>query len=410
MHCKSWLAVVILLSTAASAFYPIDLTKDVGNSVGSAKNSKRFYPATTETLGNEGGPSQPLRLDIRKRWIPKVKRTNNFNVVLASQPDMPDGLAISQDGQDFSYISSIKFGSAGKELWMLIDSGAANTWVMGSDCTTDACQAHDTFGKADSKTLNISTDQWGVSYGTGTVGGFVASDSVAFANFKVQLGFGLAKNASSDFLSYPMDGILGLGRPDSNKLGTPGIMTVLENQKLIKNNLYGVHLQRAADGAMDGQITFGEVDSSKFSGDLSWTKSVSSDGIWEIPVDDAGVGGTKAGFKGKTAIIDTGTSYILMPPDDAKKLHALFQGSTGSGENYLIPCSSTADLQYTFSGVTYNVSSKDYLGKPDSTGKMCASNIVGHQAFGDNTWLIGDVFLKNVYSVFDFDKDRIGKL
>ena len=295
-------------------------------------------------------------------------------------------------------------------MWMLIDSGSANTWVFGSDCTTQACTKHDTFGEGDSDTLNITTNPWSVSYGTGNVAGIVASDKFAFAGYEVELGFGLALNASNDFVNYPMDGILGLGRASSNRLGTPTLMDVLTSEKLLKENVFGIHLSRSADGATDGQITFGGSDATKFDGDLSYTNSVSTDGLWEIPADEVAADGQSTGLAGKTAIIDTGTSYILMPPNDAKALHAKLPGSSNSGESYTIPCDTKLPIQFTFSGVTYDVLAKDYVGKPDNTGKACASNIIGHQSFGPDTWLLGDVFLKNVYTEFDFDKDRIGIL
>lgn len=293
---------------------------------------------------------------------------------------------------------------------MLIDSGSANTWVFGTDCTGQACSKHDTFGPSDSDTLNITSREWSVTYGTGEVGGVVASDTFALAGYKVEIGFGLASNASNDFSTYPMDGILGLGRDSSNRLGTPTLMEIMASQKLLKANLFGVHLSRSGDGTNDGQITFGALDSSKFSGDISYTDGVSADGLWEIPVDGAGVDGQSLGLTGKTAIIDTGTSYILMPPMDAQALHAKLPGSAKSGEAFTLPCDTNLPVQFTFSGVTYDVSPKDYVGKPDKTGKTCASNIVGHQSFGPDAWLLGDVFLKNVYTVFDFDKDRIGML
>jgi cathepsin D len=336
------------------------------------------------------------------------KRDNKYPVSMASPPTLPNSMAINQDGQDYSYFSSIKIGSEGKEMWMLIDSGSANTWVFGSDCSTQACTKHDTFGKDDSDTLNITSNRWSVSYGTGDVAGVVASDKIAFAEYEVELGFGLASNASDDFTTYPMDGILGLGRASSTKLGTPTLMEIMATQKLLKANLFGVHLSRSADGATDGQITFGVPDTSKYSGDLTYTNSISTDGLWEIAADGASVDGQDLGMTGKTAIIDTGTSYILMPPADAKALHAKLPGSSNSGESFTVPCDTRLPIQFTFSGVTYDVLPADYVGQPDKTGKTCASNIVGHQSFGKDTWLLGDVFLKNVYTVFDFDKDRIG--
>jgi cathepsin D len=340
-----------------------------------------------------------------------AKRGNNYPVVLASPPDMPNAMAIDEDGQDLSYFSKVKFGSKGTNMWMLLDTGAANTWVMGSNCTTSACLAHDTFGSQDSSTLHVTTTPWSVSYGTGTVQGVTASDTVAFANYSIEMGFGSATVTSNNFNNYPMDGILGLGRAASNEIGTPTVMQVLDDNNLLQANILGIHLQRNSDGAKDGQITFGGVDHSKYQGSLSYTATVAVDStLWEIPVDDLAVSGTSCKLTGKSAIIDTGTSYILMPPADAQTLHAQIPGSTNTGgsPNYMIPCSSVATVQFTFSGVTYGIHPKDYMGKADSTGNMCSSNIIGQQAYSANQWILGDVFLKNVYTVFDFDKDRIG--
>ena len=319
---------------------------------------------------------------------------------------MVNAMAIDEDGQDYSYFSTMKFGSTQTPMYMLIDTGSANTWVMGTECTSSSCQSHNLFGPPDSTTLNVTKDAWSVTYGTGTVEGVTASDTVAFANYSIELGFGLASTASDDFSSYPMDGILGLGLPSSDIINTPTIMQVLSSHNDLASNIVGIHLQRNSDGAKDGQITFGGVDKTKFSGDLSYTKALAGAGDWEIPVGNSAVNGISTNLTGKTAIIDTGTSYILMPPNDAQALHSLIPGSVENGEYYSIPCDATAVVQYTFSGVVYEVTSKDYLGKP--SGNLCTSNIIGHQAFGPDQWILGDVFLKNVYAVFDYDKLQVG--
>lgn len=315
-------------------------------------------------------------------------------------------MAINQDGSDFTYFSTMRFGTPGRDMYMLLDTGSADTWAMGDSCQSPACRIHNTLGQEDSNTLQITSAPWSMSYGTGQVQGFLANDQLSFANYSVHVSFGLANTASDDFLNYVLDGILGLGRPASDTLGTQTIMETLDEQAGLSQNLVGVHLQRSFDGTRDGQITFGGYDSSKFDNNLSFTKTANDRG-WEIPVDDAGFDNKAVGFaRGKTAFIDTGTSYILLPPADAKSLHALIPGATNNGEIYLVPCTTTATVYISFSGVKYAISPKDYVGR--GNGNVCNSNIIGHQAYGPNQWILGAVFLKNVYSVFDFDHGQIG--
>lgn len=338
-----------------------------------------------------------------------IQRDNKYPIVTAAQPKQTGSMAIDQDGTDFSYFSRVKFGAGGKIIYMLIDTGAASTWIMGSDCTSNPCASHNTFGARDSSTLKITDSKFNLTYGTGTVTGLIANDSVSIAGFTIPLSFGLANNVSDDFSGYPMDGILGLGRSGLKVMDSPTAMESIENAKILPANVIGIHLQRNLDGYTDGEINFGSPDTTRYTGDLSYTPTTPGNALWEVPVDDAVVDGIACNFSGKMGIIDTGTSFVILPPEDAQRLHGLIPQSQQVGEIFNIPCSSTASVQIRISGVSYSITSKDYIGNPIEGGALCSSNIIGRQTFGPDQWLLGDVFLKNVYTIFDFDQNRIGR-
>lgn len=94
-----------------------------------------------------------LRMPIRRTL---VKRDNRFNVISATPPSQTDSTGVHQDGSDFSYFSNFRFGTSEEDYNMLIDSGASNTWVMSSECSTEACGAHDLFGSEESTSLTVS--------------------------------------------------------------------------------------------------------------------------------------------------------------------------------------------------------------------------------------------------------------
>ncbi len=368
-----------------------------------------------------------IRMPIRRT---PVKRDNTFNVISAEPPSQTDSIGVHQDGSDFSYFSNFRFGTSEEDYHMLIDSGASNTWVMSSECSTDACGAHDLFGSEDSTSLTVSgrftlvvvcalhcthliflqasNDPFNMTYGTGSVDGILAEDEIRFGDFSVPMTFGLATNVSIEFLSYPMDGILGLGRPGVTSVGTSALLEVMVEANVIAAKVFGLHLSRTADGLNDGELNFGIPNPERYDGELSYTSALEDTGFWEIPIDDAGVDGNALSLTGRTAIIDSGTSFVLMPPSDAQQMHSLIPGAAQNGEQFTVPCSSRQSMQITFSGVTFDISYKDYVGRETGDGQACFSNVVGRQTFGDTQWLVGDVFLKNVYAVFDLDQNRVG--
>ena len=299
-------------------------------------------------------------------------------------------------------------GSNDTPMEMLLDTGAGNSWVMGSMCTSVPCTEHSTFGPDDSQTYTpLDGDSFSVQYGTGDVSGTLANDTISFAGLKLEMTLGIANITSSDFSSYPMDGILGLSQLQAN--GQPNFIQTLVAAQLLQSNVFGISISRSRDGPNTGEINFGAPDTTRYSGSLSYTPVASNgESDWAIPMDSIGWAGQDSGLTGRTAYLDTGTSFIFCPADDAKALHSLIPGSDlqSDGVTYHVPCTTTDAVTVAFSGVTYNISSEDWIG-PNVNG-VCTSNIYGQPVVNDG-WLLGDTFLKNVYALFDIDQNRVGK-
>ncbi|RCI13195.1 hypothetical protein L249_0364 [Ophiocordyceps polyrhachis-furcata BCC 54312] len=333
-----------------------------------------------------------------------VKRDNRYNIQKAVDPNKPLTAGINQDGTDFAYFVRVEIGSKKKELYMLLDTGAGSSWVMGPGCKDEACSMHSSFGPNDSDTFHDTGEDFNVSYGSGVVNGKLVEDNMTLAGVTFDFKFGMAGNTSTEFVKFPFDGILGLSMTrghNDNFLEKFG-----QAQKLDKN-IFCVALNRAADGVNTGEVKFGSMNPDKFSGNVSYTPLGSQDGEWAIPIDDMAYDGKKAGVGGVLAYIDTGTSFVFGSQDRVQKVHSVIPGAkSADGQTYKVPCDTNKPLTFTFSGIDYEVSPKDWIAPKNEAGE-CTSNVYGYEV-AKGSWLIGDTFLMNVYTVFDKDEKRIG--
>ena len=345
------------------------------------------------------------RLHDRSRRV--SRRKNNYAIVPAAVPSLPHSVGIAQDGTDFSYFIQVRFGSKEKPLYMLVDTGAGSTWVMGSDCASSSCGLHDSFGPADSDTLQPATKDFSIGYGSGTVSGRVRVDSISVAGLKMQYQFGLANQTSDQFTYFPFDGILGLSM---NNGANQNFLSAIKDSKQLPANIFGVSISRSSDGPNTGEISFGAVNPAKYTGEIRYTAvDPVGNGDWVIMFDGISYDGKLGpGSKGRHAYVDTGTSYIFGPQSDVKEFHKLIPGSKQLEDNvtYTVPCDSK-DITVAFSGISYTISQKDWVSGPSASG-VCTSNIFGHEVIPGG-WLLGALLFKNVYAVFDMDKLQVGK-
>ncbi|KAL0941227.1 aspartic-type endopeptidase [Colletotrichum truncatum] len=396
------------------------LASDVVNAIKSVKSpSFQVGPQTTDDLQTEDVQldrvsREAVRLTrkyarfqsaaIVQERARQSTRQSVYRIVTAADTKLKNAASVAQDGTDFSYFAQVKFGSKAKPLWMLVDTGAGTSWVMGSSCKSSACEKHGSFGPSDSDTYKDLGENFSVAYGSGSVKGQKITDTISFAGMNLKFEFGVANETSEDFNHFPFDGILGLSMAGGE---TENFVQAVQNSKVLAATIFCVYLNRAADGPNTSEISFGNCNPDKYKGDFTYTPVGSENGDWAIPVDGITYDGKKSGAAGKLAYIDTGTSYVFGPQSDVAAFHSNIPGSSSDdGTTYKVPCDSNKAVAYTFSGVSYTISAKDWRSKPNAEG-VCTSNIYGHEVV-PGAWLLGDVFLKNVYAVFDKDQKRIG--
>ncbi|CAD6907031.1 unnamed protein product [Tilletia controversa] len=323
-------------------------------------------------------------------------------------------LGLDIEANDVGYIATIQIGSNQKPFRMLVDSGSADTWVASSTCT--ACGTkHQRLGADASTSFKPSSNKFTITYGTGSVSGMLAHDDVYIAGLKLaNHTLGVAQQQTRDFTdpSVPFDGLMGLARSELSNAGTPTPIDALFAAGQVSAPVMGYRLGRVADGRNDGEVTFGGVDKLRFSGNLIEVDNISKQGFWEAAMGAVTFGGRDLGLSGRTAILDTGTTLIVAPKKDADAVHAAIPGSKSDGQGgYYIPCTTTQSLALTFGGVTFPIDPRDMLFLPvDQTNLQgdCISAISSGQVGQEEEWLVGAVWLKNLYFATNSRTNTIG--
>ena len=327
---------------------------------------------------------------------------NDGTITDSSSSLVKGGLAYDIEFNDVGYIASIDIGTPSKSFSFLMDTGSGDTWVPSTSCGS-TCGGHTSLGSDTSSTFQESNTKFTTEYGSGAVTGIVCEDTMTIAGMTLsQHEFGVSTQETSQFgaSSVPFDGLMGLSFSSLSQQHVPTPIDSLASSGDVKQAILGIALGRVSDGSNDGEIVFGQADSSKFDPSTTQTLEVTStNGFWQIPLSAVSVNGNSV-VTGRQAILDTGTSLMVAPSNDAAAFHAQIQGSKSLGNGmFSIPCTTNAQVFMTFGSAAFQVDVRDLLFQPVSSSLTgdCVSALSAGTVTDDQTWLLGDAFLKNVY-------------
>eukprot|EP00752_Nemacystus_decipiens_P002028 g1943.t1 len=318
-----------------------------------------------------------------------------------------EGKVIVKDYQNAQYYGEVEIGTPPQPFNVIFDTGSANLWVAGSDCGF-SCGLHKRY-KADKSSTHVDDGRdFEITYASGPVSGDLSVDTVTwggldledqtFAEVKDAKGLGLA------FIMGKFDGIMGLAFDEISVEGVPTPFGRLVESGELDQPVFAFYL----GNEKEGELIIGGTDPDHYIHEITYVP-VSKKGYWQIEMDDVDVAGTSVSSV-KPAILDSGTSLLVGPTEDVKAIAAKVGAVPFLNGEYLMPCSSDLPmLTFTIQGQEYTLEGDEYIISAGND-KVCILAMMGMDIPdpAGPLWILGDVFMRKYYTVFDYGNARIG--
>lgn len=300
--------------------------------------------------------------------------------------------------QNAQYYGEVEIGTPGQPFMVIFDTGSSNLWVPNRKFGV-----HRIYDHTKSSSYKANGTEFNIMYGSGPVSGFLSQDHVKIGDLHINDQYfaevNVTKGLGPAYYLGKFDGILGLAFDSISvdHLKTP-FHNLIEDGKL-DEPVFAFYL----GNQKDGELTFGGVDKDHFQGELSYV-DVTSVTYWSIVLDAIESGDVKLTNVHK-AIVDSGTSLIAGPKEQVAALAAAVGAHKFIMGEYLISCTTPApDISFVINGKTYTLTRDEYVIK---SGPVCLFAFMGIDipAPAGPLWILGDVFMRKYYTVFDWGTD-----
>lgn len=328
------------------------------------------------------------------------------------------------------YFANVTVGTPAQSLRFHIDTGSSDLWANSATSTFceqsaqtleqegyEPCTVSGTYAANKSSTYKYVNSKFFIQYAdtTGASGDYVA-DTVRFGTTDLtsqQFGVGYASNSS--------EGVMGIGYPNlevavqyDRGSSYANIPQNMANQGLINTPAYSLWLDDLQSST--GNILFGGVDTSKFTGELTTVPIVAEQNEYlemivalsGISIDNNGKSTTLLSTA-TPVLLDSGSTLMYLPSSVAQSIYSAVGATYSSRQGVAtIPCSSasstTMTLGFTFSGKTIQIAMSQLV-LNEGSSKTCLFGIVPQSSSG--TYTLGDTFLRSAYVVYDLDANTI---
>ncbi|XP_070604987.1 pepsin B-like [Erythrolamprus reginae] len=311
---------------------------------------------------------------------------------------------------DTFYFGKITIGTPPQDFLVLLDTGSGILWVPSTYCTSRACGNHHVFDPQQSSTYYSYNEQsYVLRYGFGSLSVMYGYDTVRIQNIVVEKQqFGLSVGeANYPFYYSNFDGILGLTNPNPN---SGALLQQMMNQNQISEPIFSFYFSRQPTVQYGGELILGGIDPQMYTGEITWA-SMTDQGYWQIGIEQFAIGSKATGWcsEGCQGIVDTGTFLLTIPQQYLSDfVQAVNPANDGS---YAVDCNNIQNMPtitFSINGSQLPLPPSAYVSNKNGQCSLAIESTYVPSSTGQPLWILGDVFLKEYYSIFDMGNNRVG--
>ncbi|KAH8087161.1 acid protease [Cristinia sonorae] len=319
------------------------------------------------------------------------------------------------DVDDMMWHGKITIGTPPQEFDIDFDTGSSDLFVPGPDCKDINCEGHHVYNVNASSTSNATEKPFMLRYGDGSsVNGVIYTDDVSVGGITAKnqsVGAAAAFNSGFNKNRFLADGLLGMGFPAISAFQEPPFIQNLIAEGQLDEPAFSFKLN-----ATGSELFIGGANPELYNGEFTYAP-VTEQAYWQVPLESIAVNNGVV-INQVASIIDTGTTLVLGDHKNVNKLYESIPGAKNVSESaglgagyYSVPCDNVPEISLSFGGRAFRIAPEIFnMGKVDGTENDCVGGIAATNALSDpiDFWIVGDVFLNNVYTKFDVGEGRVG--
>eukprot|EP00948_MAST-09A_sp_MAST-9A-sp1_P000806 g806.t1 len=162
-----------------------------------------------------------------------------------------------------------------------------------------------------------------------------------------------------------------------------------------------------------GKLTVGGIDNTLYTGSMTWTPLVFDISL-SVAVKGMSVGGTSVKMDATEAVLDSGTTALLLPGNLYSALQSSFSSVPGASDLFAGKCapvdaSEWPTITMQLDGIALNLAPEHYLVPEEGAaeGTYCLGILNTGRGL-ESMFIIGDTIMSQYYIVYDRKASRVG--